>query len=78
MIGHHKEYGKNLPALSVFAIGHVRGTYSLNSDSPDMAQAAREQVMKRSFQPAVNKGEPVQVESILTFRYHASTFPEQK
>lgn len=74
--------GINPGRLSIYVCidknGHVRETYSLNSDSPDMAQAAREQVMKWSFKPAINKGEPVQIESMLTFGYHAPPFPRQK
>jgi hypothetical protein len=74
--------GINPGRLSIYVCidkdGHVRETYSLNSDNPDMAQAAREQVMKWSFKPAVNKGEPVQIESILTFGYQAPASPQQK
>jgi len=73
--------GRNPGTLSIYVCvdrtGHVRETYSLNSDSPDMAQAAREQVMKWSFKPAANHGASVQVESILTFGYHAPEFPKR-
>jgi hypothetical protein len=73
--------GRNPGMLSIYVCvdrrGHVRETYSLNSDSPDMAQAAREQVMKWSFTPAANNGEIVQIESILTFGYHAPAFPKK-
>lgn len=74
--------GRNPGTLSIYVCvdraGHVRETYSLNSDSPDMAQAAREQVMKWSFKPASNHGASVQIESILTFGYHAPAFPKKK
>lgn len=73
--------GRNPGALSIYVCvdgeGHVRETYPLNSDSPDMAQAAREQVMKWTFRPASNHGESVQIESILTFGYHAPAFPKK-
>jgi hypothetical protein len=74
--------GINPGRLSIYICidtnGRVRETYSLNSDSPDMAQAAQEQVMKWTFKQAMNKGEAVQVESILTFGYHAPAFPQKK
>jgi hypothetical protein len=75
--------GRNPGTLSIYVCldrqGHVRETYPLNSDSPDMEQAAREQVMKWTFKPAVTKsGEAVQVESVLTFGYHAPPFPQGK
>lgn len=55
--------------------GHVRETLGLNSDNPFMTDAARQQVMKWQFKPAANDGEPVQVESILTFGYEAKIVP---
>jgi hypothetical protein len=74
--------GRNPGTLSIYICidrqGHVRETYPLNSDSPDMAQAAREQVMKWTFQRAMNSShQSVQVESILTFNYHAPEFPKK-
>ena len=74
--------GINPGRLSIYICidrnGHVRETLPLNSDNPNMTQAAREQVLKWSFKPASNKGEPVQVESILTFGYHAPGFEKKK
>ncbi len=73
--------GINPGRLSIYVCidkeGHVRETYPLNSDSPDMVQAARQQVMNWTFKLATNNGEPVQVESILTFGYHAPVFPRK-
>lgn len=74
--------GINPGRLSIYICidreGHVRETYPLNSDNPNMTAAARQQVMKWSFRPASNKGEPVQVESILTFEFQALAFPKKK
>jgi Gram-negative bacterial TonB protein C-terminal len=75
--------GRNPGHLSIYVCidkqGRVRETYALNSDSPDMALAARQQVMKWSFKPAVTKeGQGVQIESVLTFDYQAPAFPETK
>lgn len=65
--------GKSSGVLSIYVAldrsGRVRETYALNSDHPAMSDAAREQVAKWHFKPAVSKGVPVQVESILTFAY---------
>jgi hypothetical protein len=55
--------------ISADKSGQVRETFALNSDNPNMSAAAREQVMKWQFKPAIADGEPVQVESILTFAY---------
>lgn len=65
--------GKSAGVLSIYVCldrtGHVREIYELNSDHPEMADAARQQVMKWQFKPAVSNGVGVQVESILTFAY---------
>jgi hypothetical protein len=71
--------GRNPGTLSIYIVidreGRVRETLGLNSDSPIMTAAAREQVMKWQFKPASNNGERVQVESILTFGYEAKIVP---
>jgi len=73
--------GINPGRLSIYICidrdGHVRETLPLNSDNPNMTQAAREQVMKWSFKRVSNKGEAVQVESMLTFGYHAPGFEKK-
>jgi hypothetical protein len=74
--------GRNPGTASIYICidreGHVRETYPLNSDSPDMAQAAREQVMKWTFRRAMNTAHHgVQIESVLTFNYHAPEFPKK-
>jgi len=65
--------GKTAGLLSIYVCldtaGHVRETYGLNSDHPDMTDAARQQVSGWTFTPTTAKGEPAQVESILTFAY---------
>lgn len=71
--------GKSSGVLSIYLCidrnGHVRETYALNSDHPEMSDAARKQVMNWQFKPASGGGTPVQVESILTFSYQARTAP---
>jgi hypothetical protein len=71
--------GRNPGTLSIYIAidreGHVRETLELNSDNPIMTAAAREQGMKWQFKPAANKGERVQVESILTFGYQSKIVP---
>ncbi len=68
--------GRASGTLSIYIVidrqGHVRETLGLNSDNPFMTDAARQQVMKWQFRPAANDGEPVQVESILTFGYNTT------
>ena len=49
--------------------GRVRETRTLNNDHPDIAQAARAQVMRWKFRPFMAAGVPVQAETILTFAY---------
>jgi hypothetical protein len=65
--------GKTEGVLSVFVSidreGHVRESYGLNSDHPDMTDAARSQLANVKFKPAVFHGEHAQVEGILTFAY---------
>jgi hypothetical protein len=65
--------GKTEGALSVFISldreGHVRESYGLNSDHPEMTDAARSQLASIRFKPAVFHGEHAQVEGILTFAY---------
>jgi hypothetical protein len=65
--------GKTSGVLSLFVSidrdGRVREIFDLNSDHPDMSDAARKQVMDWTFRRAASHGTPVQVESILTFAY---------
>lgn len=66
--------GKTTGVLSIYVSidksGHVRETFPLNSDNPDMSDAAAEQLNKWQFKPAVTMdGAAVQVEGILTFAY---------
>lgn len=53
--------------------GRVREIYELNSSNPGLSDVARDQVMKWQFKSATNHGNPVQVESILTFAFQTST-----
>lgn len=65
--------GKPVGMLTIYVCvdrqGHVRETYGLNSDNPYMTDAARKQLTNWTFKPAVNNGERVQLEGILTFAY---------
>jgi hypothetical protein len=65
--------GKTEGVLSVFVSldrqGRVRETSGLNSDHPEMTDAARAQLAAIRFKPAVSGGVPTQVEGILTFAY---------
>lgn len=65
--------GKPVGTLSIYVCvdrqGHVRETYGLNSDNPYMTDAARKQLMNWTFKPALNDGEAVQLEGIVTFAY---------
>jgi len=49
--------------------GRVRETRMLNNDHPDVADSAREQVMRWTFRPFMAEGVPVQAETILTWAY---------
>ncbi len=49
--------------------GRVRETHTLNNDHPDVAEAAREQVMRWRFRQFMDEGVPVQAETILTWAY---------
>jgi hypothetical protein len=55
--------------ISVDRTGHVRETWPLNSDNPQLDDGAREQVMKWQFKPASMNGTVVQLETILTFAF---------
>jgi len=65
--------GKPSGVLSVYLCidreGKVRETYALNSDHPEMSDAARKQLLGWRFKPATHNSARVQVESILTFAY---------
>lgn len=65
--------GKTAGVLSLYVCtdlaGHTQEVYELNSDHPEMADAAREQMTNWTFKPAVIKGNPVQAEGIVTFAY---------
>jgi len=72
--------GKPVGVLSIYVCvdrgGKVREIYGLNSDHPEMSDAARKQVMTWQFKPAVNQtGAHVQVESLLTFAYKTKVVP---
>ena len=71
--------GKAAGMLSIYVCidrsGTVRETYGLNSDHPEMTDAAREQVSKWRFKIATSNGVPVQAEGILTFSYKAKLEP---
>ncbi|HTZ99201.1 MAG TPA: hypothetical protein VMB02_02650 [Candidatus Aquilonibacter sp.] len=72
--------GKNPGTLSIYVCvdraGRVRETYPLNSDNPFMTWAARQQAMNWRFQPTLYNGFRVQIESILTFAYYATSVPK--
>lgn len=65
--------GKPVGVLSICVFldrnGRVREISDLNSDNPFMTDAAKKAVMDWKFKPAVMKGNPVQIKSILTFAY---------
>lgn len=65
--------GKTSGTLSIYISvdenGHVRETYPLNSDNPQLDDAAREQVSRWEFRPAAPAGASVQIEAILTFAF---------
>lgn len=71
--------GKPIGTLSIYVCvdrqGNVRETYGLNSDNPYMTDAARKQLMYWKFKPLSDNGDPVQVESILTFAYQTRVVP---
>jgi hypothetical protein len=71
--------GKPDGTLSIYVCldrqGSVRETYGLNSDNPYLTDAARKQLMHWRFKPLSDDGEPVQVESILTFAYQTRILP---
>ncbi|MFZ0639276.1 MAG: energy transducer TonB [Candidatus Acidiferrales bacterium] len=73
--------GKPVGTLSIYVCvdrqGTVREIYALNSDNPYMTDAASKQVMGWKFKPVSNNGEPVQIESILTFAYQTEIDPKQ-
>ena len=68
--------GQDKGTLSLYVCvdrtGHPREIYELNSSNPGLSDAARDQVMKWEFKPAVTQGVPVQVESILTFAFNTA------
>lgn len=55
--------------------GRVRETRALNNDHPDIADSAREQVMRWRFQTFTREGLPVQADTILTFAYSTTLDP---
>ena len=65
--------GKTEGVLSIYVCldrtGRVRETYALNSDQPEMSDAAQQQVRSIQFTPTITKNESVQAEGILTFSY---------
>lgn len=73
------EGGKSSGVLSIYVCvdrdGAVRETYPLNSDHPEMTDAARKQISNWRFKPASSGGTSVQVESILTFAYQTTVEP---
>lgn len=58
--------------LCIDRAGRVREIYKLNSSNPGVSDAVRDQVIKWQFKPAVNRGQPVQVEGILTFAFQTA------
>ncbi|HXH38712.1 MAG TPA: energy transducer TonB [Thermoanaerobaculia bacterium] len=67
------EEGAPIGVLSVYVSidrnGRVRETHDLNTDHPDMSDAAGRQLLEWRFKPFVKDGLPVQAETILTFAY---------
>lgn len=64
--------GKLSMYVSADREGHVREAYPLNSDNAGLQTAARDQLLKWQLKPAVNNGNPVQVEAALTFEFSTS------
>jgi TonB family protein len=65
--------GKLSMYVSVDTQGHVREAYPLNSDNAGLQPAARDQLLKWQLKPAVNHGNPVQLEAALTFEFSTTT-----
>lgn len=65
--------GKTEGVLSIYVCldrtGKVRETYALNSDHPEMSDAAQQQLIKIRFRPTTFNDEPAQTEGMLTFAY---------
>ncbi|MCU1286924.1 MAG: hypothetical protein JWO13_3274 [Acidobacteriales bacterium] len=65
--------GKAAGVLSIYVCldrdGKIRETYGLNSDHPEMTDAAQKQLRSWNFKKATSHGMPVQVNGILTFAY---------
>ena len=61
--------GKLSMYVSVDREGRVREAYPLNSDNAGLQDSARDQLLKWQLKPAVNNGNPVQVEAALTFQF---------
>lgn len=57
--------------ISVDKLGQVREVWPLQSDSPELNAAARQQLMQWRFQPYVN-GVRMQMESVLTFAFQTA------
>ncbi len=68
--------GKTAGTLSIYlcldTAGRVQETYGLNSDHPDMTDAARQQIAAWQFEQTVVKGSAAQVEGIVTFAYQTT------
>jgi Gram-negative bacterial TonB protein C-terminal len=64
-----KTHGVLSMYISVDRSGHVRETWPLNSDNPQLDDGAREQVRKWQFKPASMNGTVAQLEAILTFAF---------
>ena len=65
--------GQTKGVLSVFVSidreGHIREAWPLGSDNAGLEDPAREQVKKWQLKTAMKNGVPIQVESVLTFRF---------
>ena len=61
--------GKLSMYVSVDREGRIREAYPLNSDNAGLQSPARDQLLKWQLKPAVNDGNPVQVEAALTFEF---------
>lgn len=65
--------GKTEGVLSVYVCldraGRVRETYALNSDHPEMSDAAQQELSNVTFRPFTIENEASQAEGILTFAY---------
>jgi TonB family protein len=71
-----KTEGTVMMWVSVDRSGHVREATSINTDNPEITEAARDQLLQARWKPAVSNGNQIQVYALVNLPFSTTLIPD--